>query len=101
MKFEFSSKEYQDRKDKEGKTIPAKNKKMKCLFPRCKKKENSRGLCRGHYGAALRAVKAKVTTWKRLEREGKSKKAKLPFNHDNNTFQYNWFATKDKDYFKP
>lgn len=48
-----------------------------CLFPRCKRSERARGLCMCHYNVASRLVKARKTTWRKLERRGKAKRPVL------------------------
>ena len=106
MKFEFSNTESKDKRDSKGRFAEGNKSALTqndiiCLFPKCRRKSSSRGLCNRHYSMALRCVKNKETTWKRLEREGKATKAKLPFDLESRTLQKEWFITKDCDYFKP
>ena len=105
MKFEFENTEFnsvetraKNGKFTEGNNLQKRQSNTECLFPKCDTKPYSRGLCGRHYRVAWRCVKNGDTTWKRLEREGKAKKAKLPFNQ--RTSQKKWFTTKDNDWFK-
>ena len=45
--------------------------KKPCLFPKCKAKTKSRGLCANHYQAAAHLVRRKKTTWVKYEKAGK------------------------------
>lgn len=44
----------------------------KCLNPSCTQPARTRGLCRDCYAAALYQVLSKRTTWRKLEKAGKS-----------------------------
>lgn len=48
--------------------------KEKCLNPECELPEYARGLCHCCYRSALRLVDARRTTWKALEKAGKSRR---------------------------
>lgn len=50
-----------------------------CLYPGCNGKHRTRGLCNNHYIAALGLVRAGLTTWAKLEAEGKSRVRKVGF----------------------
>jgi hypothetical protein len=43
----------------------------KCLNPKCQHEAKSRGLCSACYVRAHEVVKAGLTTWKKLEANGK------------------------------
>lgn len=49
----------------------------KCLNPNCKRAALTRGLCANCYQAAIRFIKTGVSTWAKLEKEGKAKPKKL------------------------
>ncbi len=48
----------------------------RCCIATCNESANSRGLCTGHYLAARKVVVDGKTTWKKLEKLGKSKPLK-------------------------
>lgn len=55
---------------------------FRCLVKACKNKTHAaRGLCRGHYSMAKRAVKAGKTSWEKLEarRLAEVRRAANPF----------------------
>lgn len=45
---------------------------MTCLYPRCGASPHGRGLCVNHYNLALQLVRSGRTSWRELERSGKS-----------------------------
>ncbi len=45
---------------------------MTCLHPECEDNARCRGLCRKHYAAVNRLVKAGKVTWEQLEADGKT-----------------------------
>lgn len=45
-----------------------------CIFPRCKGKSVTRGLCARHYQMARRLIRVSDLTWEMLEEQGKCKK---------------------------
>jgi len=45
----------------------------KCLVPGCNSNDRgARGLCSGHYNTAMAYVKKGLTTWQKLEKNGKA-----------------------------
>lgn len=48
---------------------------MKCNVPECGNLGTVRGLCQTHYNGAVRLIKKGLTSWERLEAEGKVLKA--------------------------
>lgn len=50
---------------------------LKCLYPDCHSKNNGkkkfvRGLCEYHYNEARKFINGGLTTWEKLEKEGKA-----------------------------
>lgn len=46
---------------------------MKCLVPGCTNEALCRGQCQSDYKASVKLVKAKKTTWEKLEKRGFAK----------------------------
>lgn len=49
--------------------------KGRCLFPKCKTIEQTRGLCHAHYQLAAGYIKRGKTTWEKLVKKGKARES--------------------------